>query len=197
MQVIRRMIFVVTMVLLAGPARAETYTAAHETFQRAAESRDYFDTAYAYALFPTIGKGGIGIGGAHGRGRVFRDGAHIGDTSLTQVSVGFQLGGQAYSQVIFFEDERAFSEFTTGNFEFSAEANAVIVTASASARAATAGGASGGISGGKSDATVVGGYYKGAAVFVVPKGGLMYEASLAGQRFTYSAVDGANADAQQ
>jgi len=196
MQALRSLMIVVATVLLTLPARADTYADAHQIFQRAAESRDYFDAAYAYALFPTIGKGGIGIGGAHGRGRVFRNGAHIGDTTLTQVTVGFQLGGQAYSQIIFFEDERAFSEFATGNFEFSAEANAVIVTAGASARAATSGGASGGISGGKNDAAVVGGYYKGTAVFVVPKGGLMYEASLGGQRFTYAAIESDSAATQ-
>lgn len=179
-------IAVIMSLALAMPSWGDSYQEAHETFQRASESKHYFDEAYGYALFPTIGKGGMGIGGAHGRGRVYRQGAHVGNTRLTQLSVGFQLGGQAYSQVIFFEDERAFDEFISGNFEFSAEANAVVVTAGASARAATAGGTSGGVSGGKNDATVVGGYYKGAAVFVVPKGGLMYEASIAGQRFTYT-----------
>jgi lipid-binding SYLF domain-containing protein len=185
---------VILLLSFAVPSWADSYQEAQQVFQRAAESQPYFEAAYGYALFPTIGKGGIGIGGAHGRGRVYRQGTHVGNARLTQLSVGFQLGGQAYSQVIFFEDERAFDEFTGGNFEFAAEANAVVVTAGASARAATAGGASGGLSGGKNDATVVGGYYKGAAVFIVPKGGLMFEASIAGQRFTYTPLGEASQD---
>ena len=146
----------------------------------------FFSNSYAYALFPTIGKGGIGIGGAHGKGRVFQGGRHIGDTSMTQVTIGFQLGGQAYSMIIFFEDERALREFTSGNFEFGAQATAVAITAGASASASTAGGGTAGASGGQNDATTSGGYTKGMAVFTIAKGGLMYEASLGGQKFSYT-----------
>ena len=155
-------------------------------FEQAGESASFFDNSYGYAVFPTIGKAGIGIGGAHGKGRVYAQGKHVGDTSMTQLSIGFQLGAQGYSQIVFFEDQRAFDEFTSGNFEFGAQASAVAITAGASAGASTAG-ASAGASGGKHDATTAGSYHKGMAVFTVAKGGLMYEASLGGQKFSYTA----------
>ena len=104
---------------------------------------------------------------------------------MTQVTIGFQLGGQAFSQIIFFEDKRAFDEFTSGSFEFGAQANAVVITAGASASASTAG-SSAGASAGKNDASTVGKYYKGMAVFTVAKGGLMYEASIGGQEYKYT-----------
>jgi lipid-binding SYLF domain-containing protein len=162
------------------------YTETKGIFQQAGESGNYFNHSYGYALFPTIGKGGIGIGGAHGKGRVYKNGNHVGDTSMTQLTIGFQLGGQAYSQVIFFEDKRAFDEFTGGNFEFGAQASAVAITAGASASSSTAGGGTAGASGGKHDATTAGGYTKGMAVFTVAKGGLMYEASIGGQKYKYT-----------
>ena len=96
-------------------------------------------------------------------------------------------GGQAYSQVVFFEDKRAFDEFTSGNFEFGAGVGAVAITAGASASTGTTG-SSTGRSGGKNDATTRGDYHKGMAVFTVAKGGLMYEASVAGQNFSYKAL---------
>ena len=176
-------------VCMATAAAAEDkYEDARTVFENAGASGQYFANSHAYALFPTIGKGGFGVGGAHGKGRVFQGGQHIGDTSMTQVTIGFQLGGQAYSMIIFFEDARALQEFTSGNFEFSAQATAVAITAGASAGASTAGGATAGASGGKNDAATVGEYSKGLAVFTVAKGGLMYEASLGGQKFSYTAV---------
>lgn len=162
------------------------YDEARDIFLKAGESGSFFTNSYGYALFPTIGKGGIGIGGAHGKGRVYVQGKHVGDTSMTQLTIGFQLGGQAYSQIIFFQDKRAFDEFSTGNFEFGAQATAVAITAGASASASTAGGGSAGASGGKNDATTVGSYHKGMAVFTVAKGGLMYEATIGGQKFSYT-----------
>lgn len=159
-----------------------------KVFTNAGESGSFFDKSYGYAVFPTIGKGGFGIGGAYGTGRVYADGSYVGDTSMTQVTVGFQLGGQAYSQIIFFEDERALKEFTSGNFEFGAQATAVAITAGASASATTTG-TSAGASGGKNDATTTTGgtgFHKGMAVFTVAKGGLMYEASVGGQKFSYT-----------
>jgi len=177
-----------TGLLASNGAWSDKYDEARAVFQQAGASGKFFDSAYGYALFPTIGKGGIGIGGAHGKGRVFVGGQHVGDTSMTQVTIGFQLGGQAYSMIIFFEDERAFTEFSSGNFEFGAQATAVAITAGASASASTAGGGTAGASGGKHDATTAGDYSKGLAVFTVAKGGLMYEASLGGQKFGYKAV---------
>jgi lipid-binding SYLF domain-containing protein len=175
------------LLALAAPLSfADDYDDTIRVFRNAGESGTFFGNAYGYAVFPTIGKGGIGIGGAYGKGRVYAKGRLTGDTSMTQVSIGFQLGGQGYSQIIFFQDERSFKEFTGGNFEFSAEASAVAITAGASAKGGTAG-SSAGISGGRNDAKTVGNYNKGMATFVVAKGGLMYEASLAGQKFSYTA----------
>ena len=177
-----------SMALLLLPsvnAWADDYTDTIKIFQNAGESGTFFSHAYGYAVFPTIGKGGIGVGGAHGKGRVYEQGAHIGDTSMTQVTIGFQLGGQAFSQIVFFEDKRALSEFTGGNFEFGAQAQAVAITAAAGATAATTG-ATAGASGGKNDAVTVGKYHKRMAVFTVAKGGLMYEASVGGQKFSYT-----------
>lgn len=156
-----------------------------KVFKNAGESGSFFDNSYGYAVFPTIGKGGFGIGGAHGKGRVYKQGKYVGDTSMTQVTIGLQLGGQAYSQIIFLQDERALREFTSGNFEFGAQATAVAITAGASAGTSTTG-HSAGASGGKNDADTVGSYYKGMAVFTVAKGGLMYEASIGGQKYDYS-----------
>ena len=104
---------------------------------------------------------------------------------MTQVTLGLQLGGQAYSQIIFFQDKRAFNEFAGGNFEFGAQTTAVAITAGASAGTSTTG-SSAGISGGQNDASTTGVYYKGMATFTVAKGGLMYEASIGGQKFSYS-----------
>jgi len=171
-------------------AWSDKYDDTRNVFQQAGASGEFFGTAYGYAIFPTIGKGGIGIGGAHGKGRVYVGGAHVGNTSMTQITIGFQLGGQAYSMIIFFEDRRAYEEFASGNFEFGAQATAVAITAGASASASTAGGGTAGASGGRHDATTAGGFTKGLAVFTVAKGGLMYEASLGGQKFGYKPVEG-------
>ncbi|MCP3867611.1 MAG: lipid-binding SYLF domain-containing protein [Gammaproteobacteria bacterium] len=164
---------------------ADEYQATVDIFKNAGESRAFFDTAYGYAVFPSVGKGGFIVGGAFGSGRVFVAEKPVGDASMTQLSVGFQAGGKAYSQIIFFQDERAFKEFSGGNYEIGANMQATVITAAATASATTAG-SSAGISGGKHDATTVGRYNKGMAVFVVSKGGLMGEASVAGQKFSYT-----------
>lgn len=178
-------IFALTGLSLAPiPSLADSYQDTINIFRNAGESGGFFKTAYGYAVFPTIGKGGIGIGGAYGEGRVYARGKYIGNTSMTQLSVGWQLGGEAYSQIIFFQDERALRQFTKGDFEFSAEASATAITAAAGATAATSG-SSAGISGGRKDAKTVGTYYKGMATFTVATGGLMYEAAIAGQKFSY------------
>ena len=126
----------------------------------------WFDTAYAYAVFPNVGKGGIGIGGAHGKGIVIRGDKAIADTSLSQITIGFQLGGQAYAQFVMFKDETAFNHFARGNFEMGAQVSAVAITLGASADAD---------------------YDGGVAVFTIANGGLMYEASVGGQKFKYEA----------
>lgn len=127
--------------------------------------RAFFERACGYAVFPTVGKGGIGIGGAYGSGVVFQRGRAIGSTSLAQLTIGFQLGGQAYSEIIFFKDRRTLDNFKKGNFELGAQASAVAVTAGAAANAD---------------------YSHGVAIFTMEKGGLMYEATVGGQKFSYT-----------
>ncbi|MCG6870102.1 MAG: hypothetical protein LJE91_15625 [Gammaproteobacteria bacterium] len=168
----------------AGKDDSASYEKTIKAFQEAGQSGSFFDTAYGYAVFPNIGKGGAGIGGAIGKGRVYRQGKWVGNSTMVQLSIGFQLGGQIYSMMIFLEDERAFNEFTSGNFEFSAQATAVAITAGASAAAST-GGSSAGISGGRGTAETAGAYTRGMATFTIARGGLMYEAALAGMRFNY------------
>ena len=163
---------------------ADSYSDTESLFRKAGESAGFFRHAYGYAVFPTIGKGGLVVGAAHGEGRVYVHGKYVGDTSMTQVSVGLQAGGQAYSQIVFFEDAAAFKQFTNGNFEFGADANAVAITAAAGAGVGTTG-ASVNASGTKHDATTAGTYYKGMAVFTIVKGGAMYQAAIAGQKFSY------------
>jgi len=181
-----RMLILSWLVFPFAPALADDYADTVKVFRSAGQSAKFFGSSYGYAVFPTIGKGGIGIGGAHGSGRVYAKGAHVGDTSMTQLTVGLQLGGQAYSQMIFFQDKRSFDEFTSGNFEFGAQATAVAITAGASAQATTGGtGAGASASGTQSSASTAGNYQKGMAVFTVAKGGLMYEASIGGQKFSY------------
>ncbi|MGD9388111.1 MAG: YSC84-related protein [Gammaproteobacteria bacterium] len=185
--IIRITALVVLALGFSAPALADKYADTVQLFKDAGESAQFFNKSYGYAVFPTVGKAGIGIGGARGEGRVYAGGAYVGDTTLTQLSIGFQLGGQAYSQIIFFEDKRSFEEFTSGNFEFGAQASAVVVTAGASASAGTTG-SQAGASGGKKDATTVGEFYRGMATFIIAKGGLMYEASIGGQKFSYTPV---------
>ena len=165
-------------------AWADEYQDTINLFKKSGESAKFFNNAYGYAVFPTIGKGGVGIGGAYGKGRVYAKGKHVGDTSMTQVTVGLQLGGEAYSEIIFFQNEQAFKDFTNGNFEFGADAQAIALTASANAKASSTG-ASAGASATKNKATTSGEYHKGMATFTVAKGGLMYEASIGGQKFKY------------
>ena len=170
------------LALTFTPAWADEYSDTIKVFENAGESGTFFAKSYGYAVFPTVGKGGIGIGGAYGKGRVYEGDNYVGDTSMTQVSVGFQLGGQAYSQIIFFEDKRAFDEFTSGNFEFGAQAQAIAITSSAGASTSTTGSTA---NANTAQADVS--YDKGIAIFIMGKGGLMYEASVGGQKFNFKA----------
>lgn len=183
-----KLVCLVAFLCVGGPAAwANSYSDAIKAFSNAGESGRFFKTAYGYAIFPTVGKGGFVVGGAYGEGKVFVGSRHVGNTTMTQVSLGAQWGGQAFSQIIFFEHEQAFNDFTSGNFEFSATASAVAITAGASAEATTGGGTAAGISGGRNDAaTVSGGYRKGMAVFTIATGGLMFQAAVGGQKFTYT-----------
>jgi len=125
---------------------------------------DWFKNAAGYAVFPSVGKGGLVVGGAYGKGLVIANDVVVGTTSLSQVSIGLQMGGQAYAEFIFFRDETALEDFKRGNYELGAQASAVAATAGASADAS---------------------YNKGVAIFTNVTGGLMYEASVGGQKFKY------------
>jgi lipid-binding SYLF domain-containing protein len=124
----------------------------------------FFSSAAGWAVFPTVGKGAIGIGGAGGSGILFEKGKAVGEASLAQVTIGLQLGGQSYSEIVFFETEAAMNDFKNGNFALAAQVSAVAISAGAAANAA---------------------YQNGVAVFTATKGGLMYEASVGGQKFGY------------
>jgi lipid-binding SYLF domain-containing protein len=179
-----RFIALALLALPMAPAWADSYDDATKVFLNAGESGEFFSKSYGYALFPTIGKAGVGVGGAHGKGRVYVKGKVVGDASMTQITAGLQLGGQAYSQIVFFENKAAFDRFTSGRFEFGAEATAVAITAGASAQAST-GGTGAGASVDEDKATNAGVYQNGMAVFTLTKGGLMYEATIGGQKFGY------------
>jgi lipid-binding SYLF domain-containing protein len=159
--------------LFVMPATAQSEEDVAEVIQKFEEGdpgiQAWFREAYGYAVFPSVGKGGIGIGGAHGKGLVYEQRQLVGKTTLTEVTIGFQLGGQAFSEVIFFKDKTAFDDFTRENFEFGAQVSAVALTAGVSADLA---------------------YSGGVAVVTATKGGLMYEASVGGQKFSYEKIGG-------
>jgi len=127
----------------------------------------FFNEAYGYAIYPSVGKGGFWIGGAHGDGAVYQQEHLVGVTSITQITIGPQIGGQAYSEIIFFRDATALATFEAGNFTFSAQASAVAATAGAAANAA---------------------WNNGVAVFTLVQGGLMAEATIGGQKFTFTPI---------
>jgi len=129
----------------------------------------FFDTAAGYAVFPTVGKGAVGVGGAYGRGQLFERGQLVGYCSLTQASIGLALGGQSYTELIFFEDQPALDRFKSGNYAFAAQASAVALKSGASANAR---------------------YSDGVAVFTLGEAGLMVEASIGGQKFNYEPIPG-------
>ncbi|MEE8368427.1 MAG: YSC84-related protein [Thermoanaerobaculia bacterium] len=125
---------------------------------------EFFRDAYGYAIYPRVGKGGMGIGAARGKGLVYRGGSKVGRTSLHQLTIGFQLGGQIYQEAIFFDSKRSFDDFKGGNFELSAQASAIAASAGVAATAK---------------------YSHGVAIFTLGKAGLMYEATVGGQKFSY------------
>ncbi len=168
-------------------AHADSYSNTIEVFKKSPAAQPFFENAYGYAVFPTVAKGGIGIGGAYGKGRVYRGGEVTGTTSLIKATIGFQLGGQAFSEIIFFQDQRAYNEFTNGSFEFDAAASAVAITAGAQAKAGTEGATAGASAGPATGTQAKTNYRKGMAVFVHTKGGLMYEAAIGGQKFSFKA----------
>lgn len=176
---------VITLSIGLANADDSSYSDTLALFMNAGESAAFFKNSYAYAVFPTVGAGALGVGGAHGKGRVYVHGKWVGNVTLTELSVGLQAGGKAYSQIIFIADKRALSEFESGSFEFGADASVVAVTAGASASVSTEGSGSS-ASGGMKDVTTHGEYHKGMAVFAIAKGGLMGQASVAGEKFDYT-----------
>jgi len=164
------------MVSLLGGCATEPYmtggtldqetAAATALFKRTdPDMEKFFNTSAGYAIFPDITKGGAGIGAAHGEGEVFAKSKLIGTVTLTQVTIGLQLGGQEYSELIFFEDKVTLDQFVANQFAFSAQATAVAAATGASADAD---------------------YQKGVVVFTIAKGGLMFEASVGGQKFRFT-----------
>ena len=174
------------MTVAAGVAHASKDSETIDLFKHAGESAVFFDQCYAYAVFPTIGEGGLVVGGAYGKGHVYVHDRLVGRATVTQLSVGLQAGGQAYSEIIFFQDKRDLDEFESGKFEFSAGARAIAITSSASASAGTDR-VSSEASHSPTNATTNGDYQTGMAVFTIAKGGLMFAADLAGEKFTFEA----------
>jgi lipid-binding SYLF domain-containing protein len=129
----------------------------------------FFENCHGYAVFPTVGKGGFWIGGAHGKGEVYEQGQLVGKAALTQLTAGPQVGGQAYSEIIFFENAAALRDFKNGNFELGAQVSAIAVDEGGAHHAA---------------------YDDNVAVFTLAKGGLMAEATVAGQKFAFNGVTG-------
>jgi lipid-binding SYLF domain-containing protein len=188
MKSIPRALLVCAAMALSVPAFAASkgsdYRETVTLFKNAGESASFFNNSYAYAVFPTIGEGAVGVGGAHGTGRVYVHGVWVGNVTMTQLTVGFQLGGKAFSQIIFFEDKRSLDEFTSGSYEFAGDASVTAITAGASATAGT-NGTDASASGGKKDAKTAGRYQKGVVVFEITKGGLMGQVAVGGQKFSY------------
>ena len=164
---------------------ADDYSETIKVFKGSPLVKEFFSNSYGYAIFPTIGKGGLVVGASHGNGQVYKGDVVTGKTTMNQVTVGFQAGGQAFSQIIFLQDKRAYDEFISGNFEFGAQATAVAITAGAQAQAGSTGTSAGASGGSQSAGQQAAAYHKGMAVFTHAKGGLMYEAAIGGQKFRY------------
>ncbi|MGD8808021.1 MAG: YSC84-related protein [Gammaproteobacteria bacterium] len=183
-----------TGMLLVGLAttavaqRVRDVSAAVELFRNIPQVAPYFDASYGYAVWPRIGRGGLGIGASRGRGQVYVNGQLTGFSTHTEVSIGLQAGGQTYRQIVFFQNREAYEKFTRDSFEFDASAQAVAVTASAEAGAGTTGArTSAGV--GSPNAAVGGGYTNGMQIFTMAEGGLMYKATIAGQRYNFEPIE--------
>lgn len=165
-----------SVLLLTACETAPKTAAERRTLQREAEAlidewtdidpgmREFFEDSYGYVVFPTVGKGGLIVGGSYGRGVVFKDGEVQGYADVTSGTFGLQAGGQGFSQIIFFQTRSTYSDFIDGKFSLSAQASAVAVDAGASAQTR---------------------YRNGVAVFIRGESGAMLEASIGGQGFSY------------
>ena len=168
---------------------ANSFTNAVDVFKKAPAVQAFFKNSYGYAVFPNVGKGGFFVGASYGEGLVYRGDSITGTTIMMAGSVGFQFGGQVFSEIIFFQDKRAYDEFTSGTFELDAAATAVAVTAGAQAQAGTAGATAGASAGPATGAQADTVYRKGMAAFIHAKGGLMVGVSIGGQKFSFTPVD--------
>lgn len=181
--------FVAVWLLLVGSSSVadeiEDYSSTLDVFRSSPLVAQYFDHAYGYVVYRTVGKGAFVLGFAHGKGQVYRRGYVTGTSTLNHFSVGLQAGGQVFSEIIFFQDQRAYEEFARGSFEFDAKAAAIAVTAGATAQAGSTGNSTS-LSAGPSEARQYGPkYVRGLAVFVQSKGGLLAEAALGIQRLSF------------
>ncbi len=145
--------------------KVESQTAKADFLEADWQMQNYFKDAYGYVIFPNVGKGGLGVGGASGNGVVYEGGMEIGMAKLSQLTIGFQAGGQAYKEIIFFQNKEAMDRFKNNKFEVAAQVSAVAATAGASADAK---------------------YQKGVLIYTMQKGGLMYEASVGGQKLKFN-----------
>ena len=166
-------------------AKAENFSSTINMFRSSPAVAKFFKHAYGYAVFPTIGKAGYVIGGSYGEGQVYRRGKVTGKTMVMEGSIGFQAGGEAFSEIIFFRDKRAYDDFTSGNFEFDATAQAVAVTAGVEAQAGTTGSNAGASAGPRTGTQAETTYIKGMATFVHAEGGLMLGVSVGGEKFSF------------
>lgn len=188
----KRMSFVFIIALYSSifvaavAASADEYSSTISIFRDSPAVEKFFDNSYGYAVFPLIGKAGFVVGGSYGKGQVYRNGVVTGKSTIIEGSIGFQAGGKAFSEIVFFQDKRAFDEFISGNFEFDATAQAIAITAGAEAQAGTSGVSAGASAGPKTGIQAETNYFKGMATFVHATGGLMYEFSIGGQKFTYT-----------
>ncbi len=176
---------IILALIMTEPALADPYANTIGVFKKSEAVKPFFSNNYGYAVFPIIGKGGFFIGGSYGEGRVYKNEVITGNVILIKGSIGFQFGGQAFSQIIFFQDKRSYDEFTSGRFEFDGSASAVAVTAGAQAKAGTEGVTAGASAGPATGVQAETQYFKGMAVFIHAKGGLMIEASIGGQKFDF------------
>ena len=171
--------------IVANTAAADDAAATVNVFRSSPQVQPFFEDAYGYAVFPTVAKAAFVVGGAYGEGKVYRGGKLTGTAKLVHGSIGWQLGGKAYSEIVFFQDKRAYDTFTSGEFAFDAQAEAVAVTAGAQAKASTAGSSASATAGPKTGAQAKTKYKNGMATFVHHKGGLMGALALGGQKFSY------------
>ena len=168
--------FICVIAIAAGCSTAPRSESARQNLQRDADQTlqrfrsseasigNRVDQAYGYAVFPTVAKGGLGVGGAYGRGIVYEQGRSVGYCDVSQGSIGFQAGGQKYSELILFENKSVLDRFKSGQFAVAAQASAVAATAGKGANAK---------------------YNDGVMVYTLGEAGLMYEASVGGQKFDY------------